>query len=297
MSDWLVLVNPHAGKGRTAFDRTSSALADLGVAADVVEVDGLDALVDVVAGAVAEGRDRFVAVGGDGSVNAVVNELLGHEWDTPPTLGVLPAGTGCDLLRTFGISQKLEDAARHLQGEQTYLIDIGVVSGEWGRRHFVNVGDAGVIGAAAQVAAGISPRLGKLRYVSALFRALPRFKATIVDVDAGKRSFSGEALAVVFANGQFFGGGFNIAPKATMVDGELDVQIISAKKREALRLVPKAMKGLHLTDKAVKAVFGARGAPRDRDSLACRGGWRVHREYSGGRQGSAGASCTQDIAP
>ena len=252
MTPWLVLVNPRAGKGRTACERAIRALASRGIEGDVVEVDGLDALASTISEAVAAGRDRFVSVGGDGSVNAVVNELMAHEWETPPTLGILPAGTGCDLLRTFGMSQKLDEAAGHLAGDATYLIDVGVVSGEWGRRYFVNVGDAGAIGAAAKVAAGISARWGTLRYVSALVRALPRFKASTVTVAAGGKSFHGEALAVVFANGQFFGGGFNIAPKATLVDGELDVQIISGKKREALRLVPKVRRGLHLTDRAVR---------------------------------------------
>lgn len=252
MSDWLVLVNPHAGKGREAEDRARAALAGAGVAADVVVCDGIDVLAETIDQAVADGRSRFVAVGGDGSVNAIVNELMRHEWETPPTLGVLPAGTGCDLIRTFGISQRLEDAAHHLASDETYVVDIGVVIGEWGRRHFINVGDAGVIGAAAEVSARISPRWGTLRYVSALLRALPGFKRGGVTVEAGSRRFEGDALAVVFANGQFFGGGFNIAPRATLVDGEFDVQIITAYKREALRLVPKAMRGLHLADPAVR---------------------------------------------
>ena len=252
MTPWLVLVNPRAGKGRTAYARATKALAARSIDAEIVEVDGFDALQTAVADAVTTDRNRFVAVGGDGTVNAVVNELMSYQWTTPPTLGVLPAGTGCDLLRTFGISQKLDDAADHLKGDVTYLIDVGVVSGEWGRRYFINVGDAGVIGAAARVAADISPRWGKLRYAGALVRALPGFTQGHVLVDAGKRSYDGPALAVVFANGQFFGGGFNIAPNATLVDGELDVQIISGAKREVLRLVPKVMRGLHLTDRAVR---------------------------------------------
>ncbi len=252
MSEWLVLVNPRAGKGRTALERSTAALAARGIAADVRVVDGLETLSEVVAAEVQAGRTRFVAVGGDGSVNALVNELMAHEWEEPPTLGVLPAGTGCDLLRTFGISQKLEEAADHLAGDQTYLIDVGMVMGEWGRRWFVNVGDAGVIGAAAQRAAAISPRWGTARYVSALVRALPRFQRGAVTVSAGSKTFEGEAIAVVFANGQFFGGGFNIAPKATLVDGMLDVQVITARKREAARLVPKVLRGLHLTDRSVR---------------------------------------------
>jgi diacylglycerol kinase (ATP) len=252
MSEWLVLINPHAGKGRTAEDRTRAALVASGIEARVVVCDGLDVLSHEIAEGIATGVDRFVAVGGDGTVNAVVNEILVHDWVTPPTLGVLPAGTGCDLLRTFGISQKLDEAVVHLLGDETYLIDIGLVSGEWGRRYFINVGDAGVIGAAARVSATISPRWGTMRYVAALLRSLPSFARGPVTVTAGSKTFSGDALAVVFANGQFFGGGFNIAPRATLVDGELDVQIITARKREALRLVPKAMRGLHLSDPAVR---------------------------------------------
>lgn len=252
MTQWLVLVNPRAGKGRTALGRATRALDERHIEGAVVEVDGLDKLRRTIAEAVSTGQDRFVAVGGDGTVNAVVNELLAHEWKSPPILGILPAGTGCDLLRTFGISQKLEEAADHLVGDETYLIDVGVVIGEWGRRYFVNVGDAGVIGAAAEVAAEISARWGRLRYLSAFIRTLPRFKTCIVSLEAGKRAFHGEAIAVVFANGQFFGGGFNIAPKASLVDGELDVQVIAATKRQAVRLVPKVMRGLHLTDPAVK---------------------------------------------
>ncbi len=54
------------------------------------------------------------------------------------------------------------------------------------------------------------------------------------------------ALGVIIANGQFFAGGWNIAPKALLVDGAFDVQVIDAKKRQAPGLVPKLMAGTHL---------------------------------------------------
>ena len=116
MIPWLVLVNPYASRARNACSRVENALEARGIAADVVEVDGFAALRDTVSKAVAEQRDRFVAVGGDGSVNAVLNEILSHDWDSPPILGVLPAGTGCDLLRTFGIEDQIESAVDHLAG-------------------------------------------------------------------------------------------------------------------------------------------------------------------------------------
>jgi len=258
MNDWLVLVNPHAGTGHRQAARAAKALALHGVQGEVVETPDHAALGWAIDSAARAGRRHFVAVGGDGTVNVVANAILTTEFDDTPVLGVLPGGTGCDLLRTFAISQKMEQAAAHLATETIYPIDVGVVEGEWGARYFVNVGDVGIIAAAAKRAATISPRLGKSRYQLAFGLALPAFKATGVSVKVGKRSYEGEAIAVVFANAQYFGGGFNIAPKAAMMDGALDVQIFTATKRSAGRLVPKVKRGLHLTDRDVMRFTGPR---------------------------------------
>lgn len=56
----------------------------------------------------------------------------------------------------------------------------------------------------------------------------------------------GRGLAVILANGQFFAGGWNVAPKAMLVDGELDVQVINARKRRAPAIVPRVIRGTHL---------------------------------------------------
>jgi diacylglycerol kinase family enzyme len=59
-------------------------------------------------------------------------------------------------------------------------------------------------------------------------------------------------MAVIFANGQFFAGGWNVAPRSTPIDGRLDLQIIDCAKWEATRLVPKIIRGVHLSDRAVR---------------------------------------------
>jgi diacylglycerol kinase family enzyme len=68
--------------------------------------------------------------------------------------------------------------------------------------------------------------------------------------------FEGRAINVVVANGQFFGGGMNIAPRASMVDGLLDVQVFSGKKRQAFTVMPRILTGSHLTHKAVRRYVG-----------------------------------------
>ena len=252
MTPWLALVNPYAAQGRRATPRVEAAFQKRGISGDVVEVDGIATLRDTVAMAASAERNRFVAVGGDGTVNAVLNALLEHEWQEPPILGVLPAGTGCDLIRTFGIGNRIESAADSLAGETTYPVDVGLAIGEWGRRFFLNVSSAGATAAAALASVRLPGWLGTLRYVGGVAGSLPRFRRCVISLEAGGRSFTGESLAVVFANGQFFGGGFNIAPRASMVDQLLDVQVITARKREVGRLMSKARGGHHLSDRAVR---------------------------------------------
>ena len=187
-TNWFVIVNPRAGPGTDLQARTESALRQQGVAADVRASAGPAEVAVLVDQAVSAGREHFVAVGGDGTVNLVVDALLRHAWDSPPTLGILPAGTGCDFVRVFGIPQELEAAATHLTGASTYLCDAGALEGEWGIRYFLNVAQAG-IGAASVPAAERMSRLGKRRYEAAFWLTLPRFKRTEAHLEVGERSF------------------------------------------------------------------------------------------------------------
>lgn len=252
MTPWLVLVNPHAGRGRSAMADTVAALRSHSVPADVLEVDGLGALGDAVRDAAGADQRRLVAVGGDGTVNAVLNEIMAHGWNSAPLLGILPAGTGCDLLRTFGIGPDLDRAAARLVEGTPYPVDVGLAMGEWGRRYFLNVASAGATAAAAGTAQRIPARLGSFRYVAAVAASLPSWRPIDARVEAGRRKFSGLALTVVAANAQFFGGGFNIAPRASMVDGLLDIQVISSRRREVAALMRKARGGDHLADPGVR---------------------------------------------
>jgi YegS/Rv2252/BmrU family lipid kinase len=190
-------------------------------------------------------------------VNLAINALMPMGLPEPPVLGVLPVGTGCDLLRTFGLPHDLAGAARHLATDDTYAIDVATLEGDWGTRYFVNVAQAGVGAAAAQTALRLGRRLGASRYPLAFAARLPAFPRAKVTLTTERRTIEAEALAVILANAQFFAGGWNVAPKASLVDGILDVQIIDTPKTAAPSLVPKVIKGTHLTDRAVRRVSAA----------------------------------------
>lgn len=253
MSDpWPVLVNQAAGSKAVDPGDVATALQEASIDYNLLTPGSAEEMRRAIIDLVESGSSRIALVGGDGTMNLAANTVMQFQRDSRPILGLLPAGTGCDLLRTFGLPQRLGQAATHLRGDQTYRIDLGRLEGAWGSRYFVNVAQAGVGAAAAETAQDLSRRWGKARYPLAFLGRLPRFPAGEARADMGDRQHRGQALAVIFANGQFFAGGWNVAPRATIMDGNLDLQVINAAKWEAVRLVPKIIRGLHLTDRAVR---------------------------------------------
>lgn len=252
----MIVINPRAGRRPVTRDRVMAATRRIGVEADVEAPATVADMHRVILAASVEAR--LAVVGGDGTVNCAVNTLLSRQLDRLPILGVLPAGSGCDLLRTFGIPQRLEEAARHLIGDATYEIDVGELEGSWGVRRFANIGQAGVGAAAAETSRRLPRWLGSQRYMMAFGVRLPRFPASTISLVTPRRTIEGRALAVIFANGQFFAGGWNVAPKAMLVDGEFDLQIVDIAKTSAPALVPRIVRGLHLTDPAVTRISSPR---------------------------------------
>jgi YegS/Rv2252/BmrU family lipid kinase len=232
-------------------------ITSFGIDAGMSVPDSRDGMTRLIQEAADDGTTEFAVVGGDGTVNLAVNALLPMNLGFRPVIGVLPVGCGCDLLRTFGIPQDLSRAARHLTTPDVYDIDVATLEGSWGLRYFVNVAQTGVGAAAAETAPHIPRRFGAARYPLAFAARLPGFPRATVKVTTERRVIESEALAVIMANAQFFAGGWNVAPKATLVDGVLDIQVINARKSQAPGLVPKLIKGTHLREAAVRRISAA----------------------------------------
>ena len=257
MPKWHVYVNRAAGRKASEPAEIRDLLREVGLDFDLHVPDSPDETTALIQEAATSGATHFAVAGGDGTVNLAVNALMPLGMGTPPVIGVLPVGTGCDLLRTFGLPQDVAGAARHLTSDEIYDIDVGTLEGSWGLRYFVNVAQTGVGAAAARTAVSLGRRLGAARYPLAFVARLPGFPRATVKVITERRTIESEALAVILANAQFFAGGWNVAPKAMLVDGALDIQIINCRKTSAPALVPKLIKGTHLTDPAVRRLTAA----------------------------------------
>ena len=257
MAKWLVAVNRKAGRSSTSPESIEQILSSIGLDFEMTAPGSPEDMASSLVAGARRGITHFALAGGDGTVNLAANALLPLDLDRPPVIGVLPVGTGCDLLRTFGLPQDVPGAAQHLVTEDTYDIDVGLLEGEWGSRYFVNVAQAGVGAAAAETAVRIPRGWGAVRYPIAFLGRLPGFPLANITLTTERRVIESEALAVIFANAQFFAGGWNVAPKATMVDGVFDIQVFNCRKARAPALVPKIVKGTHLTDPAVRRLSAA----------------------------------------
>jgi YegS/Rv2252/BmrU family lipid kinase len=249
-------VNPGAGLGSNITTRTAAALEGRAIEHELHVSESPADYAELIRLGRRRGATRFVAVGGDGTAHLLINALLSDPWDAPPTVAILPAGSGSDFIRTFALPKRLEDAVGHLDSDAVYPTDIGVLKGSFGVRRFLNVADVGVAAGAAEVAAHLPSRLGALRYTAGFWLALARHRPTEIELTVGDRTYTGPAINVVLANGQYFAGGMNIAPRATVMDGLLDIQVFSGPRRQAFSIMPRVVRGLHLSHPGVRRFTG-----------------------------------------
>lgn len=248
----LVIVNPVAGNGRGR--RLLDEHRALVVGADVVETDGPGHATALAKAAAAEGRERVVAVGGDGTVFEVVNGLLSA---AGPLLGVVAAGSGNDLARSLRLPLRAGRALRAaLTGEARVIDAARATAGDGSVAAYASAAGAGYDG---QVAAAIHASRSawqrtRLGYLVAALIELRRFRnrrlEVAVDGGAGQEA---TVLLTAITNGPYYGGGMKICPAARVDDGMLDVCLVGDISRfEALKQLPGLYDGRHVNHPAVR---------------------------------------------
>ena len=252
----LLIANPTAGRGRQAvLPRLRRALDDRGLVHDVQLTKGPGHAAALARESVETGRSRFVvAVGGDGTVHEVVNGLVDPASGARvegAVLGIVPAGSGCDFARTFGLDRSPERLARHLDGETLYPIDIGRarLRGRDGSPRtvcFANIAEAGYGGVVVDRANRLPRFLGPARYLVGVFAAIRSFERRVMRVVLDHTEVEAEFSNVVVANGQFFGGNMKVAPRALPDDGRFNVQLFGGTPKDVFLKTPKLRKGEHI---------------------------------------------------
>ncbi len=220
---------------------------------------------DLAERAAAEGYDVVVAVGGDGTWSNVADRLVASG-RRDVSLGLLPNGTGNDFGRNLGFRPDgaAEAVAVLARGERR-LVDVGRLEtpsapehhpDRYEARHFLNLVGFGFDIAVIDAAARARFLKGELLYKVSALGQLFRFPGAEIDLRAADgRERDGRYLMLTISNGCYFGGGFPIAPGASVDDGLLHAcRILDAKPLQRLGLFNAAEKGRHVASDRVEVL-------------------------------------------
>lgn len=211
---------------------------------EVIQTSSAEDLVLQAERAVAQGVEVVVAGGGDGTINAVMQALVGSD----SALAVIPLGTGNDFARTLGIDSNIDRAVETLAIGRSVQIDVA----RWrqGERsgYFLNVAGCGFDAAvAATINNGVRRLRGKPAYLYAILSTLFRYRPVHLSLRADGVEREANAMLCAIANAQSYGAGLRVAPMASLQDGLLDLVIVGSLGRfEFLLNLPKVLSGKHL---------------------------------------------------
>src|SRR2546423_1652781 len=233
MGGTVLVVNPHSAGGKTErrWPELRAIIQEAYGAFEERFTRGAGDATTLTRAALEAGADLVVAVGGDGTINEVVNGFFTEKGAVRPqaSFGIVPAGTGGDFIKTLGVPRETAAAAAALKSAPR-AIDVGRLAyvasdGKPAVRHFINIASFGISGLVDRYVNQSSKALGgKLSFALATLKAGAAYKnATVRMVLDGGIPKEGKIYNIAVANGRYFGGGMKVAPDAALDDGMFDV--------------------------------------------------------------------------
>lgn len=236
-----VILNPYADRwnARKRWPEAEAALKSTGIdyTVAVSEYKGHDR--ELASQAAQAGYSPVIAAGGDGTVGQVVNGLARVRGEADlGTIGIMPLGTGNDLVYNLGLPLDLSQAAKVIARGQTRRLDV-CKAGEY---YFIN-----------NSAVGLEPYISVLEKRITLFKGMPRYLAAVLkgifqnpkwqaEVEWDEGRYEGPVTLVSVGNAPRTGGLFYMTPHANPFDGMLTVLLVEQKSiLGLLRLLPKTM--------------------------------------------------------
>ncbi len=276
MPKTTVILNPTAGRGAGAqlSPQIVAYLRDHGLDFELATTNAPGHATVLAKEAVTRGRDRLLAVGGDGTFNEVLNGMMqAGSTSDGPVLGIVPIGTGNDMAYGVGLPLDWQQASQVIAQGSTRVLDVGQVQCDNDSDLFFGNG----VGIGFDAIVNIESRkLKRLRGFPLYFVALMKtliayYHAPEVTIHVDGIATVQSSLMISIMNGRRFGGGFYMTPEALMDDGLFDVCLTGKVARpKMVGFVPRFMRGTHVTDRRVTLTQGRR------ISVAIETPWAAH---------------------
>lgn len=270
LDKYMIIVNPISANGKTGriWPGIAAELSRQGLNYDFQLTSGSKDATRLAKKALQDGYRTVVAVGGDGTINEVVNgfydEKDGSLINSDSRLGIIASGTGRDFIKSLGYPAGFKETGKILVRGQCRPIDIGQVKYQgYGKEEessfFINVAGMGMDGETVHRVNHTSKALGgKISFLGGTIMTLVQYRnrELTLEID-GMVRYHGAATLAVVANGQYIGGGMRIAPQAKLDSGYFDIIIANELgKLEMIANLPRLYRGTHLDHPKVYAMKG-----------------------------------------
>ena len=239
----MLILNPQAAKGKNnvCFDTVYRFFEENSIPFDRETTADVGHAEEIAKSAAEKGYNWIIAVGGDGTVNEVLNGIL--QSGKQVEFGIIPNGTCNDFIKAIEIPDDIDRACHIIKDGYSKACDVIRI----GDRFSLNAAGVGFDVAVTLALKESTFLTGLPMYLSAVLRNLFRFKGMELEIEMEDEKFHKKAMMLTVANGKTFGGDFKIAPGADPADGLMDVILINdipAHKR--VQALINVMKGTHL---------------------------------------------------
>jgi diacylglycerol kinase (ATP) len=258
----LIVANLRSGGGRArdALPLVTNALKRAGRPYELIIAPTAEAtaplLTEVLDAGVAD-FDQVAVIGGDGTLNGAVNGIVASGSTLP--LGIIPCGTGNEIIRSLGIPRDPEKAVEILLRGQVCQIDVGKVN----NRYFLNIFG---LGYDVQVVKMVNTLRARYRFarnrsvyiVAALLLLSSGFDPFPVEVQVGEQVFNGRAILVAAANGRMYGERLLALPAPSLSDGLLDLYLLQELRSRSFRKTARLLRHLPVPELSVQRCSAVR---------------------------------------
>jgi diacylglycerol kinase (ATP) len=254
---WLLVVNSKAGKGRASklAGKFEVLLKSNNLPYEIINKATYEETFSEYRLSISSGKfEKVVAIGGDGLVNLCLQEVAEQNIG----LSVIPAGTGNDFARAVGSHKKsVNEIFNVVRSQDPTTIDLGLVTGAFGKRWYVQVLSTGFDALVNNLANRINWPRGQMKYTLATVLTLARFKPIPYELIIDGKQFKQDFMLLSVANGETYGGGMRICPDASNSDGIFDILLVHpVSKIVLLSIFPKVFTGKHVPHPKIDIIRG-----------------------------------------
>jgi len=262
MSNYKFIVNPTASRGKGIFmgKWLEKECPKRKLDFDIQYTTQPGEATDIAAESINNFKS-IVAVGGDGTLQEVVNGLM----ESDINIGVIPVGTGNDFIRVVNIPNQPDQALNIVIEGYTRKIDVGKIN----NRIFHNAVGIGFDAWAVHESLKIKKLRGHAVYLYAILKTILTYKAPVMELSYNDKIITEKLLLTAIGNGTCVGGGIKMTPFAKIDDGLLDLTIIQdVNKLKMLQNLAKTYSGEHVKMPQVKVDTSKSIVIRSEEELA-----------------------------